>query len=193
MDDVPTIILPVPVHVLKQLLSLLSTGEAVCSDFEDAFSLGKAVDILGISNEDWKIETKFRGEDTLNEGKLRIENTFSLGALAKQDYFQVVEEGTSKYSSRRFSCEICGKSYTSRGPLIAHNIFKHSQSSPFICQECPICKKTVKYVKKVGDLGIHINQHLKEERKYWCDKCPVTFYKSQHLKRHKEAKHTSLK
>ena len=38
LDEVPTIIVPVPVHILKQLLSLLSTGEAVCSDFEDAFS-----------------------------------------------------------------------------------------------------------------------------------------------------------
>jgi len=192
MDEVPTIILPVPVHILKLLLGLLSTGGAVCSDVEDAFSLGKAAEILGIStNEDWKIETKFKGDATLKEGQLRIDNMLSLGIKAKQDYLPAEE--TSKYSQKRFKCDICGQSFTSRGTLIAHNIFKHSQSTPIICQECPICKKTVKHVRKVHDLGFHINQHLQEERRYRCDKCPVTFYKSQHLKRHKEAKHSSLK
>jgi len=190
IDDVPTIILPVPVHILKLLLSLLSTGEAVCSDIEDSFSLGKAADILGISNEDWKIETNFRGDDELKERQLRIENTLSLRTSAKQDY--IPAEETSKYSSKRFKCDICGKSYTTKGPLIAHNIFKHSQPTPIICQECPICKKTVKHVRKVIELGQHINQHLKEERRFGCDKCPVTFYKRQHLKKHKEAKHSSL-
>ena len=92
----------------------------------------------------------------------------------------------------KFSCEICGKSYTSRRVLIAHNIFKHSQQSPIICKECPICQQTVNFVKKATDLGDHINQHFKEERKVPCDNCPKSFLKDRHLAAHMKIKHTKV-
>ena len=74
--------------------------------------------------------------------------------------------------SSKFSCEICGKSYTSRG--------------------VPICKKTVNFVKKATDLGDHINQHFKEERKFPCDNCPKSFLKDRHLATHMKIKHTKV-
>jgi len=241
-SDVPTIILPVPVSILKQLLNFLCTGEAVCKDIEDVFSLGKAAEVLGISNEDWKIETQFKVEGIKNldrykngsqfkssalcsqvekEGTsvkphshnpdLRIEEAFSLGKYAdvkgifNEDWkidtefrgenarlsalnpcLTVFNEGTLP------ECNVCGKRYTSRGVLIAHYIFKHSQPSPIICKECPICKKTVKYVKKCTDLGEHINQHLKEERKFHCDKCGRSFHTSRSLTRHIKSQHINM-
>ena len=56
-SDVLTIILPVPVHIIKGLLHFLSTGE-VLLDIEDAFSVALAAQLLGISDVNWKIETK---------------------------------------------------------------------------------------------------------------------------------------
>ena len=105
----------------------------------------------------------------------------------------VVKEESLKpplHYSNLFTCDIYGKRYTSRGPVIAHKIWKHSQPALNICQECPICKKTLNFVRTARDLGAHINWHFKEERKIQCDKCPSSFYKNQHLNRHKKAKHT---
>jgi len=224
-SDVPIIILPVPVSILKQLLNLLCTGEAVCKDIEDALSLDKAAHVLGISNEDWKIETQFKVESIKNLESYKNESQLKSSDLCPQ----VVKEGTSmgKYAdvkgifnedliietelggeNARLSalkpglplfkggtlpeCSVCGKKYTSRGGLIAHYIFKHSQPSPIICKECPICKKTVKYVRNSTDLGEHINQHLKDEGNFHCDKCGRSFHKGRSLTRHMKWQHNKM-
>ena len=89
------------------------------------------------------------------------------------------------HSGKQFSCDICGKSYSSRGTLMAHNLFKHSGPANQICKECPVCKKTVKHVELVSDLGAHIDMHFKKN----CDKCEKSFAKKTDLLRHMKSKH----
>ena len=88
-----------------------------------------------------------------------------------------------------FHCDICGRSYVAKGHLMAHKIFNHSQPSPIICKECPICKKTVNCVTNTADLGAHIEQHLTDRRKFYCEKCSKSFYKNSHLTRHRRTAH----
>ena len=147
------------------------------------------------STEDWKIETEFRGENIVKAGRLfdECQTVAQLTSSEANHSLPVVKEESLKpqlHYSNLFTCDICGKRYTSRGPVVAHKIWKHSEPALKICQECPICKKTLTFVRTARDLGAHINWHFKEERKIQCDKCPSSFYKNQHLNRHKKAKHS---
>eukprot|EP00092_Neocalanus_flemingeri_P043559 GFUD01048033.1.p1 GENE.GFUD01048033.1~~GFUD01048033.1.p1 ORF type:complete len:291 (-),score=40.17 GFUD01048033.1:140-982(-) len=86
------------------------------------------------------------------------------------------------------ACDVCGKSYKSKGCLIAHKLTKHSSPhSPLELnsQECPICKKTL----PKGYLGKHINLHL-PDRMFPCNQCKASFKRKDHLKIHMK-KHTS--
>ena len=66
-SDVPTIIFPVSVNILKQLLNLLCTLKQFVQTLKISFLWA---DVLGISKEDWKIETEFRTENIVKAGKL---------------------------------------------------------------------------------------------------------------------------
>eukprot|EP00092_Neocalanus_flemingeri_P004292 GFUD01004613.1.p1 GENE.GFUD01004613.1~~GFUD01004613.1.p1 ORF type:complete len:294 (-),score=42.02 GFUD01004613.1:157-1038(-) len=96
-------------------------------------------------------------------------------------------------NSRKFEerawCDICGKSYMSKGGLIAHKIVKHSSTNSQLevtNKQCPICKKTLheRY------LGQHLSLHLPDrKRNYSCSKCESTYYDKKGLKRHVKTKH----
>ena len=43
---------PIKSPTIEMLLKFLSTGEAVCEDFENLLSVGKAASIFGIANSD---------------------------------------------------------------------------------------------------------------------------------------------
>jgi len=89
--------------------------------------------------------------------------------------------------SRLFSCDVCGKSYTSRGTLMAHSMFKHAQTSTdaVISKECPVCKKIVEHVKRVSDMGSHIEMHFRKH----CDICDKSYAKMKDLILHKKRDH----
>eukprot|EP00092_Neocalanus_flemingeri_P017186 GFUD01018587.1.p1 GENE.GFUD01018587.1~~GFUD01018587.1.p1 ORF type:complete len:442 (-),score=62.89 GFUD01018587.1:9-1334(-) len=233
-DEVPTIIVPVSVDILQKLLKFLSIGTVMCGDIENAFSIGKAADVLGITHEDWKIETfplkpvevsagysvshenhsecniadiKIKGQDINANLKHSKESRKFPCSLCKSSFKKMshlnIHMQTHRpndlgvVKSRKFeeqavdvsSCDVCGKSYKSKGSLIAHTIVKHSSTnSPLQVtnKQCPICKKTI----HENYLGQHINLHLPDrKRNYSCSKCESTYYDKKGLKRHVKTKH----
>eukprot|EP00092_Neocalanus_flemingeri_P041990 GFUD01045739.1.p1 GENE.GFUD01045739.1~~GFUD01045739.1.p1 ORF type:complete len:313 (+),score=49.48 GFUD01045739.1:62-1000(+) len=239
--EVPTIIVPVRCHILQKLFEFLSKGTVVCGDIEDAFAVGKAAEILGITPEDWKIETsslklevseesyvshEVHSTDTKNKWKdidvnlmhFKGRRKFPCGIHNCKSSFQKMADLNRHMKTHdaldpgyqnsgdeigrkcdvkniinRSSCDVCGKSYRSKGNLIAHKIAKHSSTfSPqqLTSNQCPICKKTLNKQYLVH----HINRHFPEEvmmkkRSNACPKCKSTFYRRTHLNRHMKSKH----
>jgi len=182
-------------------------------DIEDAFSVALAAELMGISNIDWKIETKSGDGETYHEEcKIQVrsggiadelwkmeaqsgvrsesvcEKLRANRGLAGSNQRRIYLEG-SMGKVKHFHCDICGKSYIAKGHLMAHKIFNHSSSSPIVCKECPICKKTLGFVTRIADLGAHIENHLSDRRRFYCEKCSKSFFKNSSLIRHRKASH----
>eukprot|EP00092_Neocalanus_flemingeri_P019773 GFUD01021413.1.p1 GENE.GFUD01021413.1~~GFUD01021413.1.p1 ORF type:complete len:432 (+),score=83.40 GFUD01021413.1:55-1350(+) len=203
-DELPTIIVPVSVDIIQKLLKFLSIGTVMCGDIENAFSIGKAADVLGITHENWKIETfplkpvevsagysvsyenhsecniadiKIEGQDINANLKYSKESRKFLCSLCKASFKKMshlnIHMQTHRANDRGvvksrkfeeqavdvFSCDVCGKCYTTRGSFTAHQNAKHSTTHAplqLTSQQCPICKKTLRREY----LGQHLNQHL---------------------------------
>lgn len=48
---------------------------------------------------------------------------------------------------RNFMCDICGKSFTTKGSLVYH-IAGHAEDKNFKCKECNKCFKTARVLSK---------------------------------------------
>jgi len=152
--DIPTVIVPVPFKVLKQLLCFLSIGEVVCSDEENAISVHNAADLLGISKKDWTFGSGGDLENVITEdwkvemeeGDQSIGETVDDQGINHDSLFGrkntwITQKGRVNQSPlssvqkevllvKKFFCDMCEKGYLSKGSLIAHTILKHSQLSP---------------------------------------------------------------
>ena len=119
-------------------------------DIEDAFSVTLAAQLLGISNVDWKIETKSGDGETFHEEwKIKVRPGGIANELWKTEYQSGVRRGSVNEKLRanrglggsnqrrvylggsgdkvkHFHCDICGKSYIAKGHLMANKIFNHS-------------------------------------------------------------------
>ena len=197
-SEVSTIILPIKSCVLKHLFDFISTGVAIFKSAEEASSVAKAAELLGIDDTNWIVECSLKKEsEEIFEGDpLGNITTNSLekgGNLKISQFWSLEEKGSKKPTSSigAFLCDMCGKSYYSKGSVMAHKLFLHAENSPVVHQECPICKKKIKYVRTASDLGAHINQHIMNRRKYFCDLCPNSFKHKKHLNRHVREKHTA--
>ena len=81
-DQIITIIVPVPINIIKKLLLILSSGEVVCDSIEETFDVALAANLLGVVSEDWKIDiaerTKIKTDlkevgSTISDGDFHIE------------------------------------------------------------------------------------------------------------------------
>ena len=187
-----TIILPVMGCVLKHLFEFISTGVAIFDFAEDAIAVQKAADMLGIDNANWVIECSLKEKiDPPDNIKMDTEDNGE-DDLKISQCWSLMDKAAKKLTSstETFLCDICGKSYYSKGSVMAHKLNLHSENSPVVHQECPICKKIFKWVKTASELGSHINQHIMNRRKYFCDLCPNSFIQRSHLVRHVKERHT---
>ncbi|CAK1547932.1 unnamed protein product [Leptosia nina] len=106
-----------------------------------------------------------------------------LGIKMKQTPKQVTRERRA-CASRPCVCEICGKSCTNNGTLVAHQRI-HSGEKPYHCNECP--KKFSVYQR----LQIHLRTHT-GECPYPCPQCPKAFKHKAALNRHSRV-HSGVK
>jgi len=196
-SDVCSIILPAQSCVLKQLFEFIATGVTIFDCADDAFAVGKVADMLGIDNVNWAVECSLKQEsgemserDPLDDVDMKTERKEANLMISRS--WSLKGKSVKKLTSsvETFLCDLCGKSYYSKGSVMAHKLFLHAESSPVVHQECPICKKKIKHVRTASDLGSHINQHLMNGRKYFCEFCSNSFIKRSHLIRHVMKMHT---
>jgi len=197
-SDVCSIILPAQSCVLKQLFEFMATGVAIFDCADDAFAVGKVAGMLGIDNVNWVVECNLKqesGEMSVEDplGNVGMNYERKEASLKIFQSYSLKEKGVKKVTSsvETFLCDVCGKSYYSKGSVMAHKLFLHAENSPVVHQECPICKKKIKHVRTASDLGSHINQHLMNRRKYFCDMCSNSFIQRSHLIRHISKRHTA--
>ncbi|KAL4227353.1 hypothetical protein ACF0H5_012797 [Mactra antiquata] len=78
--------------------------------------------------------------------------------------------------NKRWLCNICPKSYTTKHNLVAH-ILDHSDIKPHLCLVCG------KYFKQLSHLNTHMLTH-DNLKPYVCTLCGKGFTQISHLKRH---------
>ncbi|KAK2892454.1 hypothetical protein Q8A67_012442 [Cirrhinus molitorella] len=76
-----------------------------------------------------------------------------------------------------YSCELCGKSYTSQVSLDCHMNYHVAGDRPFICDQCG---KRFKHKETINN---HMKTHSKEES-FTCRQCGVSFTDPNHLSNH---------
>ena len=112
-------------------------------------------------------------------------------------------------------CEVCGKVFNRLGSLKMHMV-THSNVRDFVCDKCPSKfsrkKDLSRHKKEIHDDPpspmlecepncdfkskklFRLKNHQKNQHgiklAFGCDTCDLTFYKNQHLKRHKFRRHT---
>jgi KRAB domain-containing zinc finger protein len=79
---------------------------------------------------------------------------------------------------KRFACDQCQMSFSTKGNLSRHKRTTHSGEKPY---QCDICKKTF---GQSNDLTKHKRTHT-GEKPYQCDLCPKKFAQSNDLTKHK--------
>ncbi|WAR27026.1 ZN841-like protein [Mya arenaria] len=86
---------------------------------------------------------------------------------------------------RPFTCDICGKAFTTKGNMQAHVACAHTDEKPWTC---PTCGKAFK--EKKTSLQRHEAMHIKAE--YSCDLCGDTFTQPDDLHNHLLTVHTTV-
>ena len=76
-------------------------------------------DLKNVTSEEYKIEN---GEDWMN----RISDEWDIKHSIRRMSVALRPQQTEFFFRNSSACDICGKSYVSKGSLIAHKIFKHS-------------------------------------------------------------------
>ena len=133
-SDIPTVIIPVPYNILKQLLDFLSKGQVVCTDFENAFSVGKAADVLGISNIDWNIESSDLQSDWASTASVEADDDLKLGGTGRKSN---AEQNLLKRMEKEIFCD--GKQpdkLSKNRKMIASEEAIVNIDSEIVCKHC---------------------------------------------------------
>jgi uncharacterized Zn-finger protein len=85
---------------------------------------------------------------------------------------QLIQNGEQK----RWQCQICSKSYTTKHNLVTH-ILDHNGIKPHLCMVCG------KYFKQLSHLNTHMLTH-DNVKPHICTTCGKEFTQISHLKRH---------
>lgn len=89
---------------------------------------------------------------------------------------------------KRFLCDKCASSYTSKRQLNEHSNAKHASEDKAIWYKCEKCNWKSKYQTR---LKVHLkNKHFTERKKYQCIECDYQTHQGFRLKNHKILKHT---
>lgn len=85
----------------------------------------------------------------------------------------------------RYSCDICGKSYSEKGSLRNHKRDKHSDNPKIVPKKiCPYCGEPKKDMLKHIEL-VHSNKDIF----YACDLCDKTYRSKESLRNHQRLAH----
>ena len=91
-------------------------------------------------------------------------------------------QGIKREHEEKFSCEMCGKVFNSKGKVKEHMSTHNDKPDPKF--QCPICHK---FMKQHNSFKKHmVNVH---KQSHTCDICNMTFHDAEYLKRHKIFKH----
>ena len=89
---------------------------------------------------------------------------------------------------RRFSCNLCSKSYTQKTKLKFHQANEHGMGE--CLAKCAYCSRkfTSTYARREHEVSIHMGA-----RRFKCEDCGQGFTRASHLYSHKRSHHNSLK
>ena len=87
-----------------------------------------------------------------------------------------------QHQDKRFSCDVCGKSFTYKCNLKSH-LTAHSQSRPF---ECGVCHKAFKLKYT---LDVHQRHHCREVDAFKCQVCGKGLIRKESLVKHYKTVH----
>ena len=96
----------------------------------------------------------------------------------KEEPTNIEKESEETTMANLLSCEICNKTFSTKGNLKKHVSSVHERKKPF---ECEICNKV--FFEK-GTLKIHISSVHEKKKSFECDICEKTFAVKDKLKRH---------
>ena len=99
---------------------------------------------------------------------------------------QDVQTSGETSSHKQHTCEICDKSFTTKGNLTTHRKTVHSGEKRFSCDHCNKCFSTKQ------SLNDHINTHT-GERPHTCSVCSKSFTQHSGLTRHMAAVHEGVR
>jgi len=150
-DQINTIIVPIPINIIKKLLLILSSGEVVCDSIEETFDVALAANLLGVVSEDWKIDIAERNKmktdlkevgSSLSDGDFHIEFQESKKLLSSLDD-NIDEKSSSKsdfvnlyameVEGGKYSCDLCNFLTTGKDNMGVHMEEKHDDLG---CSKC---------------------------------------------------------
>jgi len=198
LSDAPAIIiLPVQSNILEQLLKFLSKGVAMIGSADDAFAIGEAAIILGVSDDYWTVENyleketisvsvqSVRKKHLKNRKKIVYDlrpNTRQKRHL-KRKYAEVHKQEVDIV--KKVPCNNCGTIFTARGTMIDRNLFKNSKSDGgkgYISSKDDRLHLFDQNILKVEDESLN-------RKKFICTLCGQTHAQRIHCQNHLESIH----
>ena len=90
----------------------------------------------------------------------------------------------SPHENIKFDCNICNKTFTTKGALRYHQETIHEGKRPSL--NCPLCDKIF---NEKSRLKRHIDNVHEKLKPFSCDLCDMSFAQNGQLKTHKRGKH----
>ena len=120
-------------------------------------------------------------KDAVQKFKETVTCEFCGIEVRKMRYFEHKRRqcvGISHDNEKKFSCEVCGKEFATKGKVVEHMSTHNDRPDPKF--QCPIC---FKFMKQHNSFRKHmVNVH---KQGHTCDICNKTFFDEEFLKRHK--------